>query len=79
MSEIKDFSSYTVPFDENASFCISINGLSNGINDSISRACLDVAKNGSKHACEFLILVNLDTGDWDYQEKGTANSVIPIS
>ena len=75
MSEMKDFSPHTVPFNETASFSIKISGLTSDINDSISRACLDVAKNGSIYSCEFLILVNLDTGSWDYQEKGTTDSV----
>ena len=75
MSNIKDFAPYVVPFNKSASFRISVTGLSDNVNDSISRACLDVAKNGSTYSCEFLILVNTLTGEWDYREKGTTNSI----
>ena len=75
MSGLKDFAPLTVPFNENASFCVNVKGLCSEVNDSISRACLDVAKNGNIHSCEFLILVNTKSGDWDYQEKGIASSV----
>jgi hypothetical protein len=75
MSSIKDFAPYIVPFNENASFSIAVKGPSADVNKSISRACLDVAKNGSTYSCEFLILVNAVTGDWDYQEQGTTNSI----
>ena len=75
MNVHNDFAPYTVPFNENASFRIAVSGLSMDVNDSISQACLDVAMNGSTYSCEFLVLVNTKTGDWEYQEKGTAVSV----
>jgi hypothetical protein len=75
MGGIKDFAPYIVPFNENALFRISVNNLSKDVNDSISRACLDVAKSGSTYSCEFLILVNIVTGNWDYHEKGSTNSI----
>ena len=75
MNELKDFAPQIVPFNKCASFCINVKGLSKEVNKSISRACFDVARNGSNHSCEFLVMVNVRTGNWDYKEKGTANSV----
>jgi hypothetical protein len=75
MNVHKDFAPYTVPFNENASFRVTVKGMKEDVNDSISRACLAVAKDGSTYSCEFLILVNTKTGGWDYQERGTANAV----
>ena len=75
MNTQKDFAPCTVPYNENASFRVTVRGIEEDVNDSISRACLAVAKDGSTFSCEFLILVNIKTGGWDYQEKGTANSV----
>jgi len=75
MNAHKDFAPDTVPFNKDASFRVTVKGLEKDVNDSISRACLTVARDGSAFSCEFLILVNTRNGCWDYREKGTANSV----
>ncbi|MCL2798613.1 MAG: hypothetical protein FWD58_11315 [Firmicutes bacterium] len=72
---LRDFGANIAPFNENATFKVNINGLTAKVNESISNACLEVAKEGDKRSCEFLILVNIKTGEWDYQEKGMENAV----
>lgn len=64
-----------VKYNSNASFKVSLNSYANEVNEGISRACYDVAKDGSKDGNEHLILVDLKNGKALYKETGVENAV----
>lgn len=51
-----------VHFDENKNYKIELNGYAKEINDGLSKAALDVAREGSETGWEHMRLVNLENG-----------------
>lgn len=64
-----------VYFDENADYSINIPDLPKHINSALSKSCENVARKGSASRCEYLEMIDLDTGQVVYTEKGERDSV----
>lgn len=64
-----------VEYNPNAEFAIHLDNYSKAVNDGLSQACREVAKQGGVDWKEHLVLVDLKTGKSVYTELGNANSV----
>lgn len=64
-----------VYFDENADYSINIPDLPKHINSALSKSCENVARKGSASRREYLEMIDLDTGQVVYTEKGERDSV----
>jgi hypothetical protein len=58
-----------------ADYNINIEGLPDIVNVSLSKSCREVAKIGSENNCEMLHLIDLDTGELSFFEKGANDEV----
>lgn len=59
-----------IPVNPNATFKIAVPGYGQKVNDSISSACKETVFRGARDGNEHLILVNLKTGKFAYEEIG---------
>lgn len=62
-------------FNKMSNLRVNINGLSDEVNESLTKANQHVVKQGLLTGLEHLILVDTDTGEWCYQEKGQEGTV----
>lgn len=62
-------------FNEKAPYKVDYFGFSKEVNKGLSKACMEVAKLGSKSKKEHLCLVDLETGEIIYRDVGERESV----